>query len=181
MRRRILDAATELIARDGISGLRYDELAALAQVNKTTVYRNWPDRGALVADALVGFGADVAPLRDTGDLHADLVEFVDAFAAASVAPQGRALLATVAAARENPELRAVVDGVSERRLAVLDGRLRVATERGELPPVEASLLADLLTGAVQAFLARGRRSFVRADAERVVAVVLAGVRATSQA
>ncbi|WP_329064163.1 TetR/AcrR family transcriptional regulator [Amycolatopsis sp. NBC_01480] len=69
MRRRILEAAAELIARDGIGGLRYDQVAELAEVNKTSVYRNWPDRTTLIAEALAAFAADVAPLHDSGDIE----------------------------------------------------------------------------------------------------------------
>lgn len=178
VRRRILEAAAELIARDGIGGLRYDQVAELAEVNKTSVYRNWPDRNALIADALATFGADVAPLHDSGDIDADLVDFLEALAAATASPQGRALLTVVASARENPELRAVVDEVYERRLGTLDDRLKIAIERGELPPVETSFVAEMLAGPVQLFVTRGARAFTRADAARVTGVVLAGIRAT---
>lgn len=51
VRRRIPEAAAELIARDGIGGLRYGQVSELAEVNKASGYRNWPDRTALVADA----------------------------------------------------------------------------------------------------------------------------------
>lgn len=178
VRRRILEAAAELIARDGIGGLRYDQVAELAEVNKTSVYRNWPDRNALIADALATFGADVAPLHDSGDIDADLVDFLEALAAATASSQGRALLTVVASARENPELRAVVDEVFERRLSTLDDRLKSAIERGELPPVETSFVAEMLAGPVQLFVTRGARAFTRADAVRVTGVVLAGIRAT---
>ncbi|MBQ0926063.1 TetR/AcrR family transcriptional regulator C-terminal ligand-binding domain-containing protein [Saccharopolyspora endophytica] len=174
----MLEAAAELIARDGIGGLRYDQVAELAEVNKTSVYRNWPDRNALIADALATFGADVAPLHDSGDIDADLVDFLEALAAATASPQGRALLTVVASARENPELRAVVDEVYERRLGTLDDRLKIAIERGELPPVETSFVAEMLAGPVQLFVTRGARTFTRADAARVTGVVLAGIRAT---
>lgn len=179
VRRRILEAAAELIARDGIGGLRYDRVAELAEANKTTVYRNWPDRNALVADALAAFGADAAPLHDSGDLHADLVDFLEALAAATANPQGRALLNVVTSAREDPELRAVVDEVFDRRLATLRDRLQTAVERGELPAVDLSLLGAMLAGPVQLFVSRGSRTFSRADAHRVSAIVLAGVRTTA--
>jgi len=177
VRHRILQAAAELIARDGIGGLRYDQVAELAEVNKTSVYRNWPDRTTLIADALAGFGADAAPLRDSGDIDTDLVDYLEALAAATASPQGRALLNVVASARENPELRAIADEAFERRLSTLDHRIKTAIDRGELPPIESSLLADLLAGPVQLFVTRGSRPFTRADAARVTTIVLAGIRA----
>ncbi len=179
VRRRILEAAAELIAREGIGGLRYDQVAELAEVNKTSVYRNWPDRTRLVADALADFGAAAAPLHDSGDIDADIVDYLEALGAATASPQGRALLTVVASARENPELRAVVDEVYDRRLATLRDRLRTAVERGELPAIDLSLLGELLTGPVQLFASRGGRTFTRADAQQMSAIVFAGVRATA--
>lgn len=181
VRHRILEAAAELIARDGIGGLRYDQVAELAEVHKTSVYRNWPDRTRLVVDALAAFGADAAPLHDSGDIDTDLVDFLEALAAATASPQGRALLTVVASARENPELRAVVDEVFERRLSTLGDRLTTAIERGDLPPVDSSFLSEVLAGPVQLFVTRRSRAFTRADAARVTGVVLAGIRATHSA
>lgn len=179
VRRRILDAAIELLARDGIGGLRYEQLAELARVNKASVYRHWPVRSALVADALASFGAEVAPLGDSGDLDADLVDFLEALAVATASPQGRAMLNVVSAARENPELRAVVDEVYDRRLTVLKDRLQTAVERGELPATDFAIIGAMLGGSVQLFVSRGARAFTRAHARRITAIVLAGVRATA--
>lgn len=179
VRRRILETAAELLARDGIGGLRYEQVAELAGVNKTSVYRNWPDRTALVADALTAFGADAAPLNDSGDLHADLAGYLEALAAATASPQGRALLSVVTSAREDPELRAIVDEVFDRRLTILQDRLQTAIERNELPPIDVSLIGVMLAAPVQLFVTRGGRVFTRADAEHITAIVLAGARAAA--
>ncbi|MCS7480436.1 TetR/AcrR family transcriptional regulator [Umezawaea endophytica] len=179
VRHRILEAAAELIARDGIGGLRYDQVAELAEVNKTSVYRNWPDRTALVADALATFSADVAPLRDSGDIDADLVDFLEAIAAALSSRQGRALLNVVGAAHDNPDLRAVVDDAIAQRLATLSQRIKAAIETGELPAVDSHLLVEMLSGPVHLLVSRGTRELTRADAQRITSIVLAGVRATA--
>jgi hypothetical protein len=58
-------------------------------------------------------------------------------------------------------------------------RVDTAVERGELPPVDSAFLGEMISGPVHLVLNRGLRAFTRADAERIVAVVLAGVRATA--
>jgi hypothetical protein len=58
-------------------------------------------------------------------------------------------------------------------------RVDLAIDRGELPPVDRTLLGELLSGPVHVIVNRGIRPFTRADAERSVDVVLAGVRATA--
>ena len=179
VRRRILEAAASQIARDGIAGLSYDRVAELAGVNKTSVYRNWPDRTTLFADALASFGADVAPLHDSGDIEADLVDFLEALAAALASPQGRALLNVVGAAHDNPELKAVVDDVFARRLSLLRRRVEAAIDRGQLPTVDPQLLVEMLGGPVHLMISRDAREFTRADAQRITEIVIAGLRATA--
>lgn len=57
--------------------------------------------------------------------------------------------------------------------------MNLAIDRGELPPVDISLLGEMISGPVHLIVNRGIRPFTRADAERIVDVVLAGIRATT--
>lgn len=135
--------AAELIARDGICGLRYDQVA---EVNKT---QRLPQLARSVrADRRRArhLRRRRRALHDSGDIDADLVDFLEALAAATASSRGRALLTAVASARENPDLRTVVDDVFDRRLSTLDDRLKSAIERGDLPPGETSFVAEMLAG-----------------------------------
>lgn len=51
-RRKILDAATELLADKGVDGLTMDELARRAGVGKGTLYRNFTDKPGLASALL---------------------------------------------------------------------------------------------------------------------------------
>ena len=51
--RRALAATLRELARVGYAALRFEEVAGRAGVNKTTVYRRWPDKQALVRAALL--------------------------------------------------------------------------------------------------------------------------------
>ena len=50
-RERVLEAAQELLAQSGVGGFTVDEVARRSGVAKTTIYRHWPSREALVLDA----------------------------------------------------------------------------------------------------------------------------------
>ena len=70
-RRKALAAATDLIVERGVGNLTIEEVAARSGVAKTTIYRHWPERGALILDtARVSFEHVATP--DTGSLRGDL-------------------------------------------------------------------------------------------------------------
>ncbi|MEV4055982.1 TetR/AcrR family transcriptional regulator [Amycolatopsis sp. NPDC049688] len=178
VRSRILEATTELVARHGVAGLRYEEIAELAGVNKNSVYRNWPDRAQLVGDALLRYAEDSAPLHDSGDLRRDLADFLVALAERMTSSTGRALMQAAIAAPGNTDLDEAVRAAYDHRLATAGKRFDIAVDRGEIPPVDSYFLTELLSGPVYVYVNRRRHPFTREVAEKIVDVVLAGLRAT---
>ncbi|MDF2825297.1 MAG: TetR/AcrR family transcriptional regulator [Mycobacterium sp.] len=178
VRAQILAATAELVARDGIAGFRYEDVAEVAGVHKTSVYRNWPDRDELVVEALLRYAEDLASVADTGDLHRDLVDFLVALAGALETPFGRTLEQAVQPARHHSTIQALTR-VLDERVAAMRTRVDSAVAQGELPPVDSSFLGEMISGPVHLIVNRGMRPFRRADAERIVGVVLAGIRATA--
>ncbi|WP_086849041.1 TetR/AcrR family transcriptional regulator [Amycolatopsis kentuckyensis] len=178
VRSQILAATTELVARNGVAGLRYEEIAELAGVNKNSVYRNWPDRAELVSDALLQYAEDSSPLHDSGDLRRDLVDFLVGLSERVSSSIGRALLQAGSAAPGNTDLDEAVRTVFDRRLATVHRRFDSAVGRGEIPPVDSYFLTELLSGPVYLYAIRRRHPFTREVAEKIVDVVLAGLHAT---
>src|SRR5687768_8286802 len=74
--RRVLEAAFVELAHSGYAGCRMESVAARAGVNKTTIYRRWPNRVALVSALGERMRTPLreSPLPDTGKLENDLVE-----------------------------------------------------------------------------------------------------------
>ncbi len=73
--RAILAATLELIAQDGIQGMSLEGVAARAGVGKTTIYRRWANRDALILDALRQIKAPVTTF-DTGNFRTDITQFL---------------------------------------------------------------------------------------------------------
>jgi TetR/AcrR family transcriptional repressor of mexJK operon len=79
-RRAILDAATTTFLSNGYLGTSMDEIAALAQVSKQTVYKHFADKQSLFTEIVTGtvdeisdpVYDEVVQLADSGDLEADL-------------------------------------------------------------------------------------------------------------
>jgi AcrR family transcriptional regulator len=150
--RRVLDAAIVELARSGYAGFRMDEVVSMAGVNKTTIYRRWPSRAALVTALVERMRKPFreSPLPDTGELERDLVEAFTRRFTVGRKIEGRAW-ARLLDERHNPEVEAIVgDAVDERR-----GEWRTmvtrAIARGEVPPgTNAQLLLHLVRAIVDA-------------------------------
>jgi AcrR family transcriptional regulator len=66
-----LAAAYELLTEGGLGGVSVDEISRRSGVAKTTIYRHWPTRSALLLEACAQF-TPPPEAPDTGSLQGDL-------------------------------------------------------------------------------------------------------------
>ena len=131
----MLDAAVVELARSGYTGFRMDGVASRAAVNKTTIYRRWPTRVALITALVDRMRKPLreSPLPDTGQLERDLVEAFTRRFTVGRKIEGRAW-ARLLDERHSPEVEAIIgDAVDERR-GEWRSMVTRAIERGEVPP-----------------------------------------------
>src|ERR1700746_23694 len=71
-RERVLTTTLDLLTEAGLDELTIDEISRRSGVAKTTIYRHWPNRSALVIDACLRMtdGEEMPP--DTGSLEGDV-------------------------------------------------------------------------------------------------------------
>ena len=175
--RRVLDAAILELARSGHAGFRMDVVASTAEVNKTTIYRRWPNRAALVAAAVDRMRTPLreSPLPDTGRLESDLVEAFARRYTVGRKVEARAW-ARLLDERHSPEVEAIIGKVVNTRRDEWRWMVTRAIDRGEVPPgTDAGLLLDLVRAIVDA-----RGSSRRLDTTWLtlaVRTVMAGARA----
>jgi TetR/AcrR family transcriptional regulator of autoinduction and epiphytic fitness len=62
----ILQAALDELGEVGYGTFRIESVAARAGVGKSTIYRHWPDKLALIADAFETFHVQMVPSTETG-------------------------------------------------------------------------------------------------------------------
>ncbi|MET8861697.1 TetR/AcrR family transcriptional regulator [Nonomuraea sp. NPDC004580] len=146
--REIFDATLRLVAERGYDGLTVEGVAERSGVNKTTIYRWWPSKAALLGAALVESDVLGFTVPDTGSLRGDLVALVEGVRRLLTEPPGSDIaVAALAAAVRHPELdgrRFFADRFARER-AVFER----AARRGELPgSADPLLIMDLLAGAV---------------------------------
>lgn len=172
--RRVLEAALKELARSGYADFRMQAVAARAGVNKTTIYRRWPSRRALVEALVERMRASlrVRPLPDTGSLEGDLVEAFAQRSAVGNQVEGRAW-ARLLEERSQPEVEAIIGAAVNARRDQWRVMVRRAIDRGEVPQrTNPELLLEFVRAIVDA---RGAsRGLDRARLTQAVRTVIAG-------
>ena len=146
------EAAIDVLAKGGFAGFTMEAVADHARIAKSTLYRHWPDRMALLADALGTLNKQPRqsdPLKPN-DLRARLVELMthlasvfDSSRIASVIP------ALVEAAARHSQVAAFLHTYSANRRQTLVDLLREGIRLGELPAdFDSELAALVMSGPI---------------------------------
>ena len=135
MRADTLAATIEELAESGYPSLTLDAVARRAGVHKTTLYRRWGTREALVLEAMLSLVDERVPVPDTGSLREDLLALATAAAATAGTPAGEAVVRAVVAAGPHDEALAEAnDRFWTERLALDGAIVERAVARGEVAP-----------------------------------------------
>jgi AcrR family transcriptional regulator len=129
----VLKATFQLLTETGLGGLSVDEVSKRSGVAKTTIYRHWPSREALLLDACSKMGPKL-DLPDTGTLKGDIGELAAGIAERLRSKRFSSVLPSVIdAAERNSEIAAVHARLHAGIMAPLYSVIERARERGELP------------------------------------------------
>lgn len=145
----IFDATLDLLAEKGYEGLTIEGVAQRSGVNKTTLYRWWPSKGALLGAALIGARQLELTPPDTGSLEGDLEALLGTMTALlATRPASDIAVAALGAVTHSPELASHVKDFFADRIAREQAVFERAVARGEIPAdTDPTLLMDLLAGA----------------------------------
>jgi AcrR family transcriptional regulator len=177
-RQAILRTTLKILGKRGFSDFKIEEVAARASVGKATVYRWWPNKGALIADAFASSTTRRLRFPDTGSVYTDMSQQMRQLIKVFRSRRGRIVSAILAAGQSDKDL---IEAFRERflwpRRREAYATLRRAIQRGELrKDLDPDLLLDSLYGPIyMRFLIQHDRltpEFV----DRLCALVLAGVR-----
>lgn len=147
----VLQVVGDVLLSEGSAALTFERVARLSGASKTTLYKWWPSIGALALDGYFHAVEDTLAFPDTGDIRADLVDQLRAFATVmTTTPAGRVLAQLIGQAQTDPELAVAYRerySAERRRLAV--ERIDIAKEAGQIrTEVDSQVLVDQLWGAV---------------------------------
>lgn len=95
--RRINEAVLGLLIEGGIDACTFQNVAARAGIERSTLYRRNPDRWKTIVDAIIDLADRETPFNDSGSFHADLTDTLQRLAAILSSPMGPPIMSVAAA------------------------------------------------------------------------------------
>lgn len=175
-RKKVLDAALELIAVSGVASFTVDAVSARSGVAKTTIYRHWDSGNALLIETMKCAIAPM-PTPNTGALRTDLTQLVKSAMEMLSQP---ALLGTMleimARVQSDPELQALHAALEHERGMPLKTVLQLAQARGEIAAdADLELMVDMVGGPVMSRRLFRATVFTNEEIENLVDLILSGI------
>jgi AcrR family transcriptional regulator len=132
----VLRAVGDLLLTEGSADLTFERVARVAGVSKTTLYKWWPSKGALALDGYFHAVEPALAFPDTGDIRADLISQLRAFAQVMTqTPGGRVLAELIGQSQTDQDLaRAYRELYSAERRRFAYVRMQKAQALGQIRP-----------------------------------------------
>lgn len=149
-RQAVRHATLSVLGGRGYASFTVDAVADEARVAKSTIYRHWPTKLALIADALETLNEQPRPQPGSGTAREQVVQLLEHLAGVFADSTLSACIpALVEAAEHHPEVAEFVHTYSARRRQTLVDVIRRGVESGELPPhLDADMAALALSAPV---------------------------------
>ncbi len=146
----ILRSVLNLLEEVGFGEFSIEAVAERAKVSKATVYRWWPSKAALIADAFHSSAVEELYFPDTGSVLKDMSEQMVRLVKVFRSSRGKLVSALIAAGQSDMEL---LEAFRQRflfpRRREAYQTLQRAVDRGELSKdVDFDLLLDALYGPI---------------------------------
>jgi AcrR family transcriptional regulator len=140
----------KLLGENGFSDLTIEAVASHAGVGKATVYRWWPNKAALIADAFAGSTSRKLHFPDTGSVYTDMSQQMRQLVKVFRSRRGRIVSAMLGGGQSDRDLiRAFRERFLWPRRREAYATLRRGIERGELrKDLDLDLLLDSLYGPI---------------------------------
>ena len=149
-RHAVLTATLDVLGGRGYAAFTIEAVAEAARVAKSTIYRHWPTKLALIADALETLNQQPRAEPAPGTARQTVERLVEHLASAfESSVLSSCIPALIEAAEHHHEVATFLHGYSASRRHTLVEAIRSGVDSGELPShVDPELAALALSGAV---------------------------------
>ncbi|MFF1412935.1 TetR/AcrR family transcriptional regulator [Streptomyces sp. NPDC058289] len=172
-RQAIIEAAFGLCVERGFASITIEGIAARAGVGKTTIYRWWPSKAAILIEGVEKARDAAAGFPDTGDIHADLVAQTSSVMQLFNTEFGEIWRGLIGAAQSD---EAAAEGVTRILRVSIDAcvaRLAKARDAGQIrADLDLEMAVELLYGPIYHTWLLRTRPLPEAYMEAVLATLL---------
>jgi AcrR family transcriptional regulator len=179
IQRRVLDAAFESVLRIGFRAVTVESVSAETGIAKTSIYRRWPNKAAMVMDAFafqIGPGTGFPPSDDhIGSIRKQMLALAKAFRG----PAGTMIKALLAEAQFDAELaEAFQQHWLLPRREIASAAVQAAINSGELrADIDVQVTLDALYGGLYYRLLTGSGPLSDTYVKGLFSHVIEGLRA----
>lgn len=145
----VLAATIAELTAVGFERVSIDAIAERSGVARSTIYRNWPDRTALLAEAFRGIGGEGPGHLPPGDDLADDLAALGHYLVEKLNSEDwiRVVPSLIGAAGVDPDLREEMAHFSSQRRQEATAMIARAVDRGEIdPPPQPDLVMERFVG-----------------------------------
>ncbi|CAM5675301.1 TetR family transcriptional regulator [Streptomyces avidinii] len=172
-RQAIIEAGLSLCVERGFAATTIEGIAARAGVGKTTIYRWWPSKAAILIEGVEKARDAAAGFPDTGDIAADLAAQTTSVMRLFNTEFGEIWRGLIGAAQSD---EAAADGVTRILRVSIDAcvaRLAKARDAGQIRPgLDLEMAVELLYGPIYHTWLLRTRPLPEAYMESVLAMLL---------
>lgn len=146
----IIEAAQDLVDRVGFERLTIEAIAAQAGVSKTSIYRRWPNKTAILMDLMLETVKTLPTTLNGTSFRRVIKQRIQVLTRACRGPLGKAMAGLIAGAHADPELERIFShGFVRQRRREVRGLIEEGKSGGQLAHgLDADLFMDVLFGAV---------------------------------
>jgi AcrR family transcriptional regulator len=172
----VLEITLKRLTEVGFERLSIPDIAELAAVNKTSIYRRWPSKVELVRDALTAAMDHANTPPNTGTLRGDLIDLARVVATFMQSPVGKSIIQIMLSEGADPQLRAMAKTTyGESNSTGPWVVIQRAIERGEFKSdVDPTLVLFAIAGTVIHRLLVEQREVTDALLGQIIDMVLYG-------
>jgi AcrR family transcriptional regulator len=173
----VLAATRTLLKEGGLPAATVDAISERSGVSKATIYKHWPSRTAVAAEAFGLHMADAIPPPDTGDPVEDLVEHMRRVAVFYASPDGTVLAQLIAACVTDAHAAEYFNEFFLRtRRKIITGLWRRGVDQGHFDPsIDVEVAIDVLTGPLVFRLVADHAPLNPGEAEALTRAALNGL------
>jgi AcrR family transcriptional regulator len=178
----ILRSTLKLLGKNGFSDMTIEAVATHADVGKATVYRWWPDKAALIADAFASSTTRKLHFPDTGSIRSDMSQQMRQLVKVFRSRRGRIVSALLGGGQSDKHL---ITAFRERfllpRRQEAYATLQRGIRRGELRrDVDMDLILDSLYGPIYMRFLIGHEKLTMDFVDHLCELILGGARPESR-